>query len=44
MGSSFNGRVFVESTLALIKPDALHNAAEIEDIIVRAGFTIIQVG
>ncbi|XP_020381284.1 nucleoside diphosphate kinase homolog 5 isoform X1 [Rhincodon typus] len=32
----------VKSTLALIKPDAIENANEIEDIILRSGFTILQ--
>ncbi|XP_043560097.1 nucleoside diphosphate kinase homolog 5 isoform X1 [Chiloscyllium plagiosum] len=34
--------IHVESTLALIKPDAIENANEIEDIILRSGFTILQ--
>uniref|UniRef100_A0A8C6UWP6 Nucleoside diphosphate kinase B n=1 Tax=Neogobius melanostomus TaxID=47308 RepID=A0A8C6UWP6_9GOBI len=42
MGTSSNGRVYVESTLALIKPDAVHNVKEIEDIILHSGFTIVQ--
>ena len=36
-------QIFVERTLAIIKSDALHKADEIEDIILRSGFTIIQV-
>ena len=36
-------QIFVERTLAIIKPDALHKAEEIEDIILRSGFTILQV-
>lgn len=36
-------RIFVERTLALIKPDAVHKADEIEDIILQSGFTILQV-
>lgn len=36
-------RVFVERTLALIKPDAIGRAIEIEDIILKSGFTILQV-
>lgn len=36
-------RIFVERTLALIKPDAIHKADQIEDIILQAGFTILQV-
>ncbi|KAM9740358.1 nucleoside diphosphate kinase homolog 5 [Menidia menidia] len=35
-------RLFVERTLALIKPDAIHKAEEIQDIILRSGFTILQ--
>nr|XP_055033468.1 nucleoside diphosphate kinase homolog 5 [Misgurnus anguillicaudatus] len=35
-------RVYVERTLALIKPDAVHKADEIEDIILQSGFTILQ--
>ncbi|XP_030069422.1 nucleoside diphosphate kinase 5 [Microcaecilia unicolor] len=35
-------QIYVERTLALIKPDAIHRAEEIEDIILRKGFTIIQ--
>ncbi|XP_041049798.1 nucleoside diphosphate kinase homolog 5 [Carcharodon carcharias] len=34
--------VYVERTLALIKPDAIDNANEIEEIIFRSGFTIVQ--
>ncbi|XP_060771860.1 nucleoside diphosphate kinase homolog 5-like [Neoarius graeffei] len=34
--------IFVERTLALIKPDAIDDADEIEDIILRSGFTILQ--
>lgn len=36
--------VYVERTLALIKPDGIDKAGEIEEIILRSGFTIIQVG
>ncbi|XP_029297281.1 nucleoside diphosphate kinase homolog 5 isoform X2 [Cottoperca gobio] len=35
-------RIYVERTLALIKPDAIHKAKEIEDIILKAGFIILQ--
>ncbi|XP_077122125.1 nucleoside diphosphate kinase homolog 5 isoform X1 [Ranitomeya variabilis] len=35
-------RIQVERTLALIKPDVLHKAEEIEDIILRSGFQIVQ--
>jgi len=34
--------IYVQRTLALIKPDATHKAEEIEDIIIRTGFTVIQ--
>ncbi|XP_036404689.1 nucleoside diphosphate kinase homolog 5 [Megalops cyprinoides] len=34
--------IYVERTLALIKPDAIHKAEEIEDIILQSGFTILQ--
>lgn len=37
-------RIFVERTLALIKPDVIHRAEEIEDDILKSGFTILQVG
>jgi len=35
--------IYVERTLAVIKPDAMDKYNEIEDIIVRSGFTILQV-
>lgn len=35
--------IFVESTLALIKPDAVNKADEIETIILKHGFTILEV-
>ncbi|XP_051513627.1 nucleoside diphosphate kinase homolog 5 [Myxocyprinus asiaticus] len=35
-------RIFVERTLALIKPDAVHKADEIEDSILQSGFSILQ--
>lgn len=34
--------IYVERTLAIIKPDAIHKAEEIEDIILRSGFAILQ--
>ncbi|CAF0904546.1 unnamed protein product [Didymodactylos carnosus] len=34
--------IFVERTLALIKPDAIQNTNEIEDMILKSGFTILQ--
>lgn len=36
-------QIFVEKTLAIIKPNAVGKAEEIEDIILRSGFTILQV-
>ncbi|XP_072315491.1 nucleoside diphosphate kinase homolog 5-like [Eucyclogobius newberryi] len=42
MGTSTLDRLYVERTLALIKPDALHTAKEIEDVILHSGFTIVQ--
>ncbi|XP_024918832.1 nucleoside diphosphate kinase homolog 5 [Cynoglossus semilaevis] len=35
-------RIFVERTLAIIKPDAVHKSEEIEDVIFRSGFTVLQ--
>ncbi|NP_001087794.1 NME/NM23 family member 5 L homeolog [Xenopus laevis] len=35
-------KIYVERTLAIIKPDVLHKAEEIEDIILRSGFHIVQ--
>lgn len=35
-------QIFVEQTLAIIKPDAVYKADEIEDIILRSGFSILQ--
>ena len=37
-------QIFVERTLAIIKPDAVPKSEEIEDIILRSGFSILQVG
>ena len=34
--------IYVQRTLAIIKPDAVHKTDEIEDIIIRTGFTILQ--
>lgn len=36
-------QIYVEKTLALIKPDVVDKEEEIHDIILRSGFTIIQV-
>ncbi|XP_038651693.1 nucleoside diphosphate kinase homolog 5 [Scyliorhinus canicula] len=41
-GAQSTADVSVERTLALIKPDAIDNADEIEEIILRSGFTILQ--
>uniref|UniRef100_A0A672I635 Nucleoside diphosphate kinase B n=1 Tax=Salarias fasciatus TaxID=181472 RepID=A0A672I635_SALFA len=35
-------RIYVERTLAIIKPDAFDKAEEIEDVIIKSGFTILQ--
>jgi hypothetical protein len=35
--------IFVERTLALVKPDAINKAHEIETILLKNGFTILQV-
>jgi nucleoside-diphosphate kinase len=35
-------QIYVERTLALVKPDAVSKSPEIEDIILRSGFTILQ--
>lgn len=46
MGEQMNmpaPHIYVERTLAIIKPDAIHKAEEIEDIILRSGFAILQV-
>ncbi|NP_001072619.1 nucleoside diphosphate kinase homolog 5 [Xenopus tropicalis] len=43
MGQSMKApKIYVERTLAIIKPDVLHKAEEIEDIILRCGFHIVQ--
>jgi len=36
-------QIYLERTLAIIKPDAMDKAEEIEDIILRNGFTVLQV-
>ncbi|XP_063152533.1 nucleoside diphosphate kinase homolog 5 isoform X2 [Candoia aspera] len=35
-------QIYVERTLAIIKPDIINKEVEIEDIILRSGFTIAQ--
>lgn len=35
--------IYVERTLAIIKPDSTYKAEEIEDIILRSGFAVLQV-
>ncbi|KYO20345.1 hypothetical protein Y1Q_0010869 [Alligator mississippiensis] len=35
-------QIYVERTLALIKPDVIDKEEEIEEIILRSGFTIVQ--
>ncbi|CAF4962734.1 unnamed protein product, partial [Rotaria magnacalcarata] len=34
--------IFVERTLALVKPDAINKADEIETIILNHGFTVLE--
>lgn len=36
-------QIYVEKTLAIIKPDIVDKEEEIQDIILRSGFTIVQV-
>ncbi|XP_074503651.1 nucleoside diphosphate kinase homolog 5 [Sebastes fasciatus] len=42
METTLHPRIFVDKTLALIKPDTIHKAEEIEDIILKSGFIILQ--
>ena len=35
--------IHVEQTLAIVKPDAIANSSEIEEQILKEGFTILQV-
>uniref|UniRef100_A0A673T453 NME/NM23 family member 5 n=1 Tax=Suricata suricatta TaxID=37032 RepID=A0A673T453_SURSU len=35
-------QIYVEKTLAIIKPDIIDKEEEIQDIILRSGFTIVQ--
>ena len=44
MDENAHRRIYVERTLALIKPDAIHRSEEIEDVILKSGFTVLQVG
>lgn len=37
-----NESIYVQRTLGIIKPDAVHKAEEIEDILLRTGFTLLQ--
>jgi len=41
-GEADERSIFVERTLAIVKPDAMHRYEEIEDIIIRSGFTILE--
>lgn len=36
-------QIYIEKTLAIIKPDIVDKEEEIRDIIIRSGFTIVQV-
>jgi len=36
-------QITVQTTLALIKPDAIDQSEEIEDIILRSGFSVLRV-
>ena len=36
-------QIIVETTLAVIKPDAVDRSEEIEDIILRSGFSVLRV-
>uniref|UniRef100_A0A9L0IP99 NME/NM23 family member 5 n=1 Tax=Equus asinus TaxID=9793 RepID=A0A9L0IP99_EQUAS len=36
-------QIYVEKTLAIIKPDIVDKEEEIQDIILRSGFTIVQI-
>uniref|UniRef100_A0A3B4TKP8 Nucleoside diphosphate kinase B n=1 Tax=Seriola dumerili TaxID=41447 RepID=A0A3B4TKP8_SERDU len=37
-----SSRIYVERTLAIIKPDAIHESEKIEDVILKSEFTILQ--
>ena len=36
-------QIIVETTLAVVKPDAIDRSEEIEDIILRSGFSVLRV-
>jgi len=36
-------KITVETTLALVKPDAVDRSEEIEDVILRSGFSVLRV-
>ncbi|XP_041845308.1 nucleoside diphosphate kinase homolog 5 isoform X2 [Melanotaenia boesemani] len=42
MDQTLHPRIYVERTLAIIKPDVFCMAEEIEDVILKSGFTILQ--
>ncbi|XP_015256116.1 PREDICTED: nucleoside diphosphate kinase homolog 5-like [Cyprinodon variegatus] len=42
MDQTSEQRIYVERTLAIIKPDAVQKSEEIEDVILRSGFIILQ--
>jgi len=42
-GAAAKPTINIENTLAIIKPDAMHKADEIVNIILKSGFTIINV-
>ncbi|MED6277035.1 Guanine nucleotide-binding protein subunit beta-2-like 1 [Characodon lateralis] len=42
MDQTSHHRIYVERTLAIIKPDAVHKSEEIEDVFLKSGFIILQ--
>ncbi|KAM4732678.1 nucleoside diphosphate kinase homolog 5 [Anableps anableps] len=42
MDQDSHKRIYVERTLAIIKPDVVHKSEEIEDVILKSGFIILQ--
>ncbi|XP_047210291.1 nucleoside diphosphate kinase homolog 5 isoform X1 [Girardinichthys multiradiatus] len=42
MDQTSHHRIYVERTLAIIKPDAVHTSEEIEDVFLKSGFIILQ--